>query len=95
LCEDLCSEAIRLGRLLVELMPDEPEVRGLLALMLLVESRRGARTSADARLVPLGDQDRSRWDRRLIEEGQAIVRGCLRRNRGCTTSSSCSPRARW
>ena len=77
---DLCAEAIRLGRLLVELMPDEPEVLGLLALMLLVESRRAARTTADGELVPLADQDRGRWDRALIAEGQAIVRACLRRN---------------
>ena len=61
-------------------MPDEPEVMGLLALMLLVESRRATRTTADGHLVPLADQDRSRWDRGLIAEGQAIVRQCLRRN---------------
>ena len=77
---DLCAEAIRLGRLLAELMPDEPEVLGLLALMLLTESRRAARTSADGALVLLADQDRARWDRALIAEGQAIVRQCLRRN---------------
>jgi RNA polymerase sigma-70 factor (ECF subfamily) len=73
-------EAIRLGRLLVELLPDEPEVLGLLALMLLVESRRSARTTADGGLVPLPDQDRDRWNRRLIAEGQSIVRACLRRD---------------
>jgi RNA polymerase sigma-70 factor (ECF subfamily) len=78
--EDLSSEAIRLGRLLAELMPSEPEVLGLLALMLLVESRRATRTSPDGDLVLLADQDRSRWDRDLIEEGQAIVRQCLQRN---------------
>jgi RNA polymerase sigma-70 factor (ECF subfamily) len=78
--EDLCTEAIRLGRLLAELMPDEPEVMGLLALMLLVESRRATRTSPDGDLVLLSDQDRGRWDRGLIAEGQAIVRQCLRRN---------------
>ena len=78
--EDLISEAIRLGRLLAELMPDEPEVMGLLALMLLVESRRGARTTPHGDLVLLADQDRDRWDRDLIAEGQAIVRRCLRRN---------------
>jgi RNA polymerase sigma-70 factor, ECF subfamily len=78
--EDLCAEAIRLGRLLVELMPDEPEVMGLLALMLLVESRRAARTTLDGALVLLADQDRRLWDRALIAEGQAIVRRCLRRN---------------
>ena len=78
--EDLCAEAIRLGRLLAELMPDEPEVMGLLALMLLVESRRAARTTPDGDLVLLADQDRGRWDRGLVAEGQAIVRSCLRRN---------------
>src|SRR5262245_10887350 len=77
--EELCREAIRLGRLLVELMPDEPEVMGLLALMLLVESRRAARTSPDGDLVLLADQDRDLWDRGLIAEGQAIVRRCLAR----------------
>jgi RNA polymerase sigma-70 factor (ECF subfamily) len=76
----LCAEAIRLGRLLAQLMPDEPEVLGLLALMLLTESRRTARTSADGALVLLADQDRARWDHALITEGQAIVRQCLRRN---------------
>jgi RNA polymerase sigma-70 factor, ECF subfamily len=77
---DLCAEAIRLGRLLAELMPDEAEVMGLLALMLLAESRRAARVTAVGALVPLADQDRLRWDRALIAEGQAIVRQCLRRN---------------
>lgn len=76
----LCAEAIRLARLLADLMPDEPEVAGLLALLLLTESRRPSRTGPDGSLVLLGDQDRSRWDPSLIEEGQAIVRGCLRRN---------------
>jgi RNA polymerase sigma-70 factor (ECF subfamily) len=75
--EDLCAEAIRLGRLLDELMPDEPEVMGLLALMLLVQSRRAARTTPDGDLVPLAGQDRSLWDRGVIAEGQAIVRRCL------------------
>ncbi|MBC6463536.1 RNA polymerase sigma factor, partial [Actinomadura sp. HBU206391] len=78
---DLCAEAIRLGRLLAELMPDEPEVMGLLALMLLVESRRTARTTPGGDLVLLADQDRGRWDPRLIAEGQGIVRQCLRRDR--------------
>jgi len=77
--EDLCAEAIRLGRLLAELMPDEPEVKGLLALMLLIEARRPARTTSDGALVLLADQDRRRWDRGLIAEGQDIVRQCLRR----------------
>jgi RNA polymerase sigma-70 factor (ECF subfamily) len=78
---DLCVEAIRLGRLLVELMPDEPEALGLLALMLLTESRRAARTGQDGSLVLLADQDRARWDRELIAEGQDLVRSCLRRGR--------------
>jgi RNA polymerase sigma-70 factor, ECF subfamily len=78
--EDLCAEAIRLGRVLLELMPDEPEVMGLLALMLLLESRRATRTTADGDLVPLADQDRAHWDRDLIAEGQALVRQCVRRN---------------
>lgn len=78
---DLCSEAIRLARLLGELMPDEPEVIGLLALLLLTESRRPARTNRDGSMVLLGDQDRSLWDRSLIEEGQTLVKACLRRNR--------------
>jgi RNA polymerase sigma-70 factor, ECF subfamily len=79
--EELCAEAIRLGRLLAELMPDEPEAMGLLALMLLVESRRAARTTASGDLLLLADQDRSRWDRTLIAEGQVILGACLRRNR--------------
>jgi RNA polymerase sigma-70 factor, ECF subfamily len=78
--EDLCAEAIRLGRLLAGLMPDEGEVAGLLALMLLIESRRATRTTGDGGLVLLADQDRSRWDHRLVAEGQDIVRRCLRRN---------------
>ncbi len=77
--EDLCAEAIRLGRLLAELMPDEPEVTGLLALMLLTASRRPARTGPDGELVLLADQDRSLWDAALIAEGQELVRRCLRR----------------
>jgi RNA polymerase sigma-70 factor (ECF subfamily) len=79
--EDLCAEAIRLGRLLADLMPREPEVLGLLALMLLIESRRGARLSLNGELILLADQDRSRWDRTLIAEGQALVRRCLGHNR--------------
>jgi RNA polymerase sigma-70 factor, ECF subfamily len=78
--EDLCAEAIRLGRVLLELMPDEPEVIGLLALMLLVAARRAARTTAEGGLIPLAEQDRSRWNRALIAEGQSLVRQCLRRN---------------
>ncbi len=79
--DDLCAEAMRLGRLLAELMPDEPEVMGLLALMLLVASRRPSRANAAGDLVRLADQDRTLWDRGLIAEGQAMVRRCLRLNR--------------
>jgi RNA polymerase sigma-70 factor (ECF subfamily) len=78
--ENLCVEAIRLGRLLAEQWPGELEVMGLLALMLLIQSRQATRTTPDGDLVLLADQDRSRWDRKLIGEGQAIVRACLRRN---------------
>ena len=78
--EDLCADAIRLGRLLAELLPGEPEVQGLLVLMLLLDSRRAARTTVDGALVLLADQDRRLWDRKLIAEGQAIVRQCLVRN---------------
>ncbi|WP_392545455.1 RNA polymerase sigma factor [Oryzobacter telluris] len=78
--EDLCAEAIRLCRLLRELMPDEPEVAGLLALMLLTDARRSARVDDEGVLVTLDEQDRSRWDRAEIAEGHALVRECLRRN---------------
>jgi RNA polymerase sigma-70 factor (ECF subfamily) len=77
---DLCAEAIRLARILSTLIPDDAEVAGLLALLLLAESRRASRTRPDGSLVLLGEQDRTQWDRVLIEEGQAIVRRCLRRN---------------
>jgi len=77
---ELCAEAIRLARLLAGLMPDEPEVGGLLALLLLTEARRPARTAADGSLIRLADQDRGRWDRAMIAEGQDLVRACLRRN---------------
>ncbi|WP_371504279.1 RNA polymerase sigma factor [Allokutzneria sp. NRRL B-24872] len=76
----LCGEAIRLGRQLAALMPEEPEAAGLLALMLLIESRRAARVTASGELVLLADQDRRLWDSALIAEGQALVRECLRRN---------------
>jgi RNA polymerase sigma-70 factor (ECF subfamily) len=79
--QDLCAEGIRLGRLLAELMPDEAEVMGLLALMLLVESRRAARTDPRGALIVLADQDQDLWDRDLIAEGSVIVRRCLRNNR--------------
>jgi RNA polymerase sigma-70 factor (ECF subfamily) len=78
---DLTAEAVRLGRLLAGLMPDEAEVLGLLALMLLAEARRPARTDASGNLVLLADQDRGRWDGGLIAEGQALVRRCLRQGR--------------
>ncbi|MEY2430594.1 MAG: polymerase sigma-70 factor, subfamily [Acidimicrobiaceae bacterium] len=78
--DDLCAEGIRLARVLVELMPDEPEVIGLLALLLLIDARRAARTSADGTMILLPDQDRARWNRDLIDEGQTLVRQCLRRN---------------
>ena len=77
---DLCAEAIRLGRAMNALLPDEPEVMGLVALMLLSESRRAARTNDAGQLVPLGEQNRALWDRELIGEGQALVRRCLARN---------------
>jgi RNA polymerase sigma-70 factor, ECF subfamily len=77
--EELCCEAIRLGRVLTQLMPDEPEVKGLLALMLLTESRRETRATPEGDLVLLSEQDRSRWNAELIAEGQALVRECLRR----------------
>ncbi len=79
--EDLCAEAIRLGRLLRQLMPEESEVTGLLALMLLIDSRRAARLTAEGQMVLLRDQDRSRWDHDLIIEGQDLVRLCIARNR--------------
>jgi RNA polymerase sigma-70 factor (ECF subfamily) len=78
--DDLCDEAIRLARILVGLMPDEPEAVGLLALMLLIAARREAR-SVDGELVLLADQDRSRWSPSAIAEGHDLVRACLRRNR--------------
>jgi RNA polymerase sigma-70 factor (ECF subfamily) len=78
--EELAVEAIRLARALHLLMPDEPEATGLLALLLLLHSRRQARSGTDGDLVLLPDQDRSTWDRELIDEGQQLVRECLRRN---------------
>lgn len=78
---ELCTEAIRLGRLLASLMPDEPEAAGLLALMLLIESRRAARFTPDGGLVLLAAQDRGHWDSALADEGRELVRRCLRRNR--------------
>jgi RNA polymerase sigma-70 factor, ECF subfamily len=76
----LCAEAIRLARILAGLLPDEPEVAGLLVLLLLTESRRASRTRPDGSLVLLGEQDRTQWDQALITEGQTILRRCLRRN---------------
>jgi RNA polymerase sigma-70 factor (ECF subfamily) len=78
--DDLCTEAIRLGRTLADLMPDEPEAVGLLALMLLIAARRPARTATGGAFIPLHEQDRTLWDRDLISEGQGLVRFCLRRN---------------
>jgi len=75
---ELCSEAIRLGRMLIELLPAERELKGLLALMLLHDARRATRTDADGSIVLLEDQDRSRWDRAKIEEGTALVEQALR-----------------
>jgi RNA polymerase sigma-70 factor (ECF subfamily) len=77
---DLSSEAIRIARVLVDLMPDEAEGVGLLALMLLTEARRPARVAGDGSMIRLADQDRTRWDRALIAEGHDLVRACLRRN---------------
>jgi RNA polymerase sigma-70 factor (ECF subfamily) len=76
---ELCGEAIRLGRLLVTLMPDEAEALGLLALMLLHDARSGARVGPGGELVLLGDQDRGRWDRDEIREGVALLDRALRR----------------
>ncbi|HEY7323325.1 MAG TPA: RNA polymerase sigma factor [Streptosporangiaceae bacterium] len=78
---DLCTEAIRLARVLAELMPDEPEAQGLLALLLLLHARSAARVTADGSLTRLADQDRRLWDRDLLAEGQVIVRACVRRDR--------------
>lgn len=79
--DDLMDDAVRLARLLVELVPDEPECRGLLALLLLTAARRPARVDADGALVPLDRQDRTRWSRPLVDEGQTLVRECLRLGR--------------
>jgi RNA polymerase sigma-70 factor (ECF subfamily) len=79
--EDLCAEAIRLGRLVCELLPEQDETRGLLALMLLVDARRPARLDASGALVLLPRQDRRLWNAAMLEEGRALVRQCLRRNR--------------
>jgi RNA polymerase sigma-70 factor (ECF subfamily) len=79
--DGLRAEAIRLARLLTALLPDESEASGLLALLLLTESRFRSRIGGDGTLVLLRDQDRSRWDQSLIEEGHALVRSCLLRDR--------------
>jgi RNA polymerase sigma-70 factor (ECF subfamily) len=78
---ELCAEAIRLGRLLAKLMPDDPEVAGLLALMLLHDARRGARVDARGRYVPMDEQDRTLWDQGRIREGLRALEGALRRRR--------------
>jgi RNA polymerase sigma-70 factor (ECF subfamily) len=104
--EDLCAEALRLARLTAELMPDEPEAAGLLALLLLTHARRAARTGPDGALVLLADQDRTRWDQGQIAEGQALVRACLRRGspglyqiqaavNAAHSDGSLSARSRW
>lgn len=77
--DELCAEAIRLGRLLLSLLPDHAEAEGLCALMLLTEARRAARLGPDGALITLEHQDRSRWDRGLIAEGEALVETALRR----------------
>jgi RNA polymerase sigma-70 factor, ECF subfamily len=77
---ELSAEAVRLGRVLTQLMPDEPEATGLLALMLLTQARQPARVGADGTLVRLAEQDRAQWDRSLIDEGHQLVRACLRWN---------------
>ena len=78
---ELCDQAIRLARALASLLPSEPEVLGLLALLLLTDARRDARLSPDGDLVLLADQDRGRWDRAMIDEGEALVERALRANR--------------
>jgi len=78
---ELCDEALRLGRLLVELLPEESETLGLLALMLLIDARRDARIDESGAFVRLAEQDRAEWDRARIEEGQALLRVCVARNR--------------
>jgi RNA polymerase sigma-70 factor, ECF subfamily len=77
---ELCDEGIRLGRMLLALMPNEPEVMGLLALMLLIDSRRDARLGPDGNIVLLPEQDRALWNRSLIAEGQVLLNRCLLRN---------------
>ena len=77
----LLAEGLRLGRLLHQLLPDESEARGLLALLLLAEARRPARLDLNGRAIPLSEQDRTRWDRNLIDEGHRLVRDCLRLER--------------
>jgi RNA polymerase sigma-70 factor (ECF subfamily) len=76
--DDLCTEAVRLTRVLAQLLPREPEVQGLLALQVLILARRPARTTVDGAMIRLADQDRSRWDTELVAEGQELVRACVR-----------------
>jgi len=78
---DLCDEAIRLARAIAQLLPGEPEVTGLLALLLLTDARRAARTDASGGLILLADQDRSRWDAAMISEGRLLVEAALVRRR--------------
>ena len=78
---DLSDEAIRLATMVQRQLPDDPEVVGLLALMLLIDARRPARTNADGDLIPLAEQDRTLWDRRLIGQGTALLDGAVARGR--------------
>ncbi len=78
---ELCDEAIRLARLIAQLMPDEPETRGLLSLMLFISARRPSRVATDGSLVPLGEQDRTRWNHEMLDEARQLLRGCLRMKR--------------
>jgi RNA polymerase sigma-70 factor (ECF subfamily) len=78
---ELCDEALRLGKVLLELMPEESEVLGVVALMLLIDARRRARTDNAGRFIRLADQDRRLWNRVQIDEAQALLRTCLARNR--------------
>ena len=84
---ELSDEAIRLTRMVRRLLPDDGEVMGLLALMLLIDARRPARTDADGELIPLAEQDRTLWDRALIAEGDELVDLALAGARSASTSS--------
>jgi RNA polymerase sigma-70 factor, ECF subfamily len=103
---ELCDQAIRLARALATLLPDEPEVTGLLALLLLTDARRPARIGPDGDLVLLAEQDRGQWDHAMIAEGEALVEQALRRNRpgpyqiqaaiaACHSSARCAEATDW